>query len=151
MTKKKPRKNTINSDNNSNEKKKSANSSSTKLKRENTSKSLNKKKKIKKDLKDFDDVNSDNEKKMKLNKVSSKYSIKDEDLKLYKGEIDYNNVSLNNLSETIEELMNKYKKKGYTCVKKGGSEFKFVKGPNIHHVKIMRIRNGLFYFNVSQK
>ena len=88
--------------------------------------------------------------KIKSNQPKLKTSIKDLDLNLYKGDINYNNVSTKNFEESLNDLMIKYKKKGYTCVKKNKSKFKFVKGPNIHNVEIMRLGNGLLYFNVMK-
>ena len=117
--------------------------------KENNKKSKNKK--SDKDISEFDAGSSamtnGNIIKIKKSKTNMKYSDKD-GLPLFRGEIDYNNVSIKSLDDTIEELLNKYKKKGYTCVKKGNTEFKFVKGPNVHHVEIMRLGNGLLYFNV---
>jgi hypothetical protein len=71
-------------------------------------------------------------------------------LPLYTGKIDPNNISMKKINEAIDELMKKYKKKGYTCVKKGVTDFKFVKGPNTHHVEIMRLGDGSFYFFISK-
>ena len=86
--------------------------------------------------------------KIKQNQHKSKTNIKDIDLNLYKGNVNYNNVSAKNFEQSLNELMSKYKNKGYTCVKKNKTKFKFVKGPNIHNVEIMRLGNGLLYFNV---
>ena len=84
------------------------------------------------------------------NQHKSKINIKELDLNLYKGEINYNNVSTRNYEQALNDLMNKYKKKGYTCIKKNKTKFKFVKGPNIHNVEIMRLGNGLLYFNIMK-
>ena len=46
--------------------------------------------------------------------------------------------------------MNKYKLKGYTCLKKDKNKFKFVKGPNIHIAELMRLGNGLLYCNITK-
>ena len=86
----------------------------------------------------------------KRSKASSKYNLREDELPLYKGEIDYNNVSIKNIPESIDDLFSKYKKKGFTCVKKGDTEFKFIRGPNTHIVEIMRLGNGLLYFNVTK-
>ena len=86
----------------------------------------------------------------KRSKASSKYNLREDELPLYKGEIDYNNVSIKNISESIDDLFARYKKKGFTCVKKGDTEFKFIRGPNTHIVEIMRLGNGLLYFNVTK-
>ncbi len=77
-------------------------------------------------------------------------NLKEEDLTLYKGEINYSNVSAKSVGESINELINKYKLKGYTCIKKDKNKFKFIKGPNIHNVEIMRLGNGLLYFNINK-
>ena len=72
------------------------------------------------------------------------------DLPLFKGQIDYNNVSVKNIEESINEVKKKYKKRGYTFMEKGKTEFLFIKGPNTHHVKIMRLGNGLLYFHIKK-
>ena len=84
------------------------------------------------------------------NSNRNKINLKMEDLSLYKGEINYNNVSAKNIADSVNVLMAKYKSKGYTCVKKDKSKYKFVKGPNIHNVEIMRLGNGLIYFNINK-
>ena len=110
-------------------------------------------KKPEKDTSEFDIENADHTSgpiiKIKKSKANMKYTLK-EDLPLFRGEIDYNNVSIKNIEDSIDELMTRYKKKGYTCVKKGNTQFKFIKGPNVHHVEIMRLGNGLLYFNVTK-
>ena len=126
-----------------------------KIYKENTKKSRHKKnKKSEKDISEFDLGNSDHTSgsiiKIKKSKGNMKYNLKEEELPLYKGEIDYNNVSIKNIEDSIDDLMAKYKKKGYTCTKKGNTEFKFIKGPNVHHVEFMRLGNGLLYFNVTK-
>ena len=88
--------------------------------------------------------------KKNIKKTKSKVNLKEADLNLYKGEINYNNVSAKNFEDCLNELMTKYKSKGYTCVNKNKNKFKFVKGPNIHNVEIMRLGNGLLYFNGSK-
>ena len=88
--------------------------------------------------------------KIKNNYSKSKMNLKEEDLTLYKGEINYSNVSAKSVGESINELINKYKLKGYTCIKKDKNKFKFIKGPNIHNVEIMRLGNGLLYFNINK-
>ena len=108
-----------------------------------------------KDISEFDIGNSerDNSIKNKKSKGNSKYNLKEEEeLPLFKGEIDYNNVSIKNISDSVNDLMVRYKKKGYTCFKKGNNnrEFTFIKGPNTHHVEIMRLGNGLLYFNITK-
>jgi hypothetical protein len=89
--------------------------------------------------------------KIKKSKGNMKFNLKEEELPLFRGEIDYNNVSIKNINDSIDDLMNRYKKKGFTCMRKGKTEFKFIKGPNTHHVEIMRLGNGLLYFNVTKK
>ena len=79
-------------------------------------------------------------------KVKKSNIIREEDLPLFKGQIDYNNVSVKNIEESINEVKKKYKKRGYTFMEKGKTEFLFIKGPNTYHVKIMRLGNGLLYF-----
>ena len=110
-------------------------------------------KKSEKDTSEFDIENSDHISgtiiKIKKSKANMKYNLKD-DLPLFRGEIDYNNVSIKSIEDSIDDLMIRYKKKGYTCVKKGNTQFKFIKGPNVHHVEIMRLGNGLLYFNVTK-
>ena len=77
-------------------------------------------------------------------------SYDEEDLPVYKGDIDYNNTSAKDIDESINDLMARYKKKGYKCVKKDNYVFKFVKGPKTHRVELMRLGNGLLYFNVTK-
>ena len=137
--------------NKTNETKKAKN----KINKENTKKSKHKKnKKSEKDISEFELGNSDHASgtiiKIKKNKGNTKYNLKEEELPLYKGEIDYNYVSIKNIEESIDDLMARYKKMGYTCTKKGKNLFKFIKGPNIHHVELMRLGNGLLYFNVTK-
>ena len=83
-------------------------------------------------------------------KVKKSNIIKEEDLPLFKGQIDYNNVSVKNIEESINEVKKKYKKRGYTFMEKGKTEFLFIKGPNTYHVKIMRLGNGLLYFHTKK-
>jgi hypothetical protein len=45
--------------------------------------------------------------------------------------------------------MERYKKKGYTYIKREGTVFKFIKGPYIHLVELMSLGNGLLYLNNS--
>ena len=70
---------------------------------------------------------------------------------LYTGEIDYRYTSANDIPETINDLMAKYKKKGYTCVKKGDTFFKFIKGSKTHKAELTKLGNGLLYFKISRK
>ena len=81
---------------------------------------------------------------------NSSMSYDEEDLPVYKGDIDYNNTSAKDIDESINDLMARYKKKGYKCVKKDNYVFKFVKGPKTHRVELMRLGNGLLYFNVTK-
>ena len=102
-------------------------------------------------ISEFDSINLNKSMiRIKPNKHIFKENIIDLDLNIYKGEINYNNVSTKNFEQALIDLMNKYKKKGYTCVKKNKTKFKFVKGPNIHNVEIMRLGNGLLYFNITK-
>jgi hypothetical protein len=70
---------------------------------------------------------------------------------VYDGEIDYNNTSFKDIPETINDLMERYKKKGYTCIKKVGTVFKFIKGSKVHLVELMTLGNGLIYLKISKK
>ena len=88
--------------------------------------------------------------KIKKSKENINNIVKEDELPLFTGQIDYKNVSLKNMEESIDDLKKKYKKNGYTCIKKGKVKFKFVKGPNIHNVEIMRLGNGLLYYNVEK-
>ena len=87
---------------------------------------------------------------IKKKKSSRNLVLKEEDLPLYKGEIDYTNTSVKNIQDSINNLMSRYKKKGYTCIKNDDTQFIFIKGPNTHHVELMRLGNGLLYFNVTK-
>lgn len=88
--------------------------------------------------------------KIKRNATNMSSELKEEDLTLYRGQIDYNNVSIKNVEESIGDLMMKYKKKGFICIKKSREQFIFVKGPNTHHVELMKLGNGLLYFCVTK-
>ena len=110
----------------------------------------NNKNKKKDDLDDLTNSEHSNAMKIKRSKANSKFNLREDELPLYKGEIDYNNVSIKNITESIDDLFARYKKKGFTCIKKGDAEFKFVKGPNTHIVEIMRLGNGLLYFNITK-
>jgi hypothetical protein len=88
--------------------------------------------------------------KIKRNSTNMSSDLREEDLTLYRGQIDYNNVSIKNVEESIGDLMMKYKKKGFTCIKKSGEQFIFIKGPNTHHVELMKLGNGLLYFCVTK-
>ena len=100
---------------------------------------------------DFD-INSSNKSNRTLIKIKSKskMNLKESELPLYKGDINYDNVSAKSIEETIKSLRNKYKLKGYTCLKKDKNKFKFVKGPNIHIAELMRLGNGLLYCNITK-
>ena len=76
--------------------------------------------------------------------------INENELHIYRGNIDYNNVSLKNVQETIDRLINKYQKEGYDCIKKEKSKFNFVKGNNKYLIEIMRLGNGLLYCNITE-
>jgi hypothetical protein len=88
--------------------------------------------------------------KIKRTTTNVNSELKEEDLALYRGQIDYNNVSIKNVEESIEDLMMKYKKKGFICIKNSREQFIFVKGPNTHHVELMKLGNGLLYFCVTK-
>ena len=87
----------------------------------------------------------------KPKKTNRNLDINIKDLPVYDGEIDYNNTSFKDIPETINDLMERYKKKGYTCIKRVGTVFKFIKGPKIHLVELMSLGNGLLYLNISKK
>ena len=93
---------------------------------------------------------SNNAIKIKRTTTNASSELKEEDLALYRGQIDYNNVSIKNVEESIEDLMMKYKKKGFICIKNSREQFIFVKGPNTHHVELMKLGNGLLYFCVTK-
>ena len=85
--------------------------------------------------------------KIRRNSQKKRNNIKEKELNLYKGNIDYNNVSIKNLKDTISILIKRYKEKGYTYIKKEKAKYKFVKGDEIDIVEIMKLGNGLFYYN----
>ena len=87
----------------------------------------------------------------KPKKTNRNLDIKIKDLPVYDGEIDYNNTSFKDIPETINDLMERYKKKGYTCIKKVGTVFKFIKGSKVHLVELMTLGNGLIYLKISKK
>ena len=72
------------------------------------------------------------------------------ELTLFRGQVDYNYAFVKNIDEKINELKNKYKKKGFTFKRKSNHEFIFIKGPYKHHVELMKLGNGLFYFNIKK-
>ena len=100
-------------------------------------------------LENFNHVNSNI---IKIKKNSSKVNneLKEEELALYQGQIDYNNVSIKSVDQSIKDLLINYKIKGYTLLKKSKAEFVFVKGPNTHYVELMKLGNGLLYFCVTK-
>ena len=69
---------------------------------------------------------------------------------IYKGDIDYNEVSLKDFNETVDNLIKKYKRNGFTYSKKGFGKFEFYKESDIYFVEIMRLGNGLFYNNITK-
>ena len=89
--------------------------------------------------------------KIRRHSQQKRKNIKENELPIYKGDIDYNEVSLKNVKETIDNLIKKYKKEGYTCIKKGLAKFKFYKDTDICLVEIMRLGNGLLYYNVTKQ
>ena len=101
---------------------------------------------------DLNDSNKSNKTIIKIRRNSPKKrnNIKENELSLYKGDIDYNEVSMKNVKETIAYLIKKYKNDGYTCIKKGLAKYKFYKDTNICLVEIMRLGNGLLYYNVTK-
>ena len=76
--------------------------------------------------------------------------ISENELHIYRGDIDYNNVSLKNVQETISNLIAKYQKKGYAIIKKEKSKYNFVKGDTKYLIEIMQLGNGLLYCNISE-
>ena len=88
--------------------------------------------------------------KIRNNSSKKRKDIKDKDLPIYKGEIDYNEVSVKDFKETVNNLIKKYKKEGFKCSKKGFGKFKFYKKNVIHLVEIMRLGNGLLYNNITK-
>ena len=69
---------------------------------------------------------------------------------IYKGDIDYNEVSLKDFNETVDNLIKKYIRNGFTYCKKGLGKFEFYKENDIYFVEIMRLGNGLFYNNATK-
>ena len=88
--------------------------------------------------------------KIRRHSQQKRKNIKENELPIYKGDIDYNEVSLKNIKETIDYLIKKFKKDGYACIKKGLAKFKFYKDTDICLVEIMRLGNGLLYYNVTK-
>ena len=76
--------------------------------------------------------------------------VNPDELSLFRGQVDYNYAFVKNIDEKINELKNKYKKKGFTFKRKSNHEFVFIKGPHRHHVELMKLGNGLFYFNIRK-
>ena len=72
------------------------------------------------------------------------------ELSIYRGQVDYSYAFAKNIDDKINELKNKYKKKGFTFKRKSNHEFVFMKGPYKHHVELMKLDNGLFYFNIKK-
>ena len=116
------------------------------------------KSKVENKIKNFYDIRNDINCSNKINKTIIKIKknlgkkrndLKESELILYEGDIDYNLVSLKNLKETVDYLINKYKKQGYTCIKKANTKFKFYKGAEIFFVEIMKLGNGLLYYNIN--
>ena len=101
-------------------------------------------------LGNFNHINS-NIIKIKRSTTNAYNELKEEKLALYRGQIDYNNVSIKNVDESIQDLLINYKEKGYTLLKKSKAQFVFVKGPHTHYVELMKLGNGLLYFCVTKK
>ena len=89
-------------------------------------------------------IKKNSQKKRKLN------NINESDLSLYRGEIDYNNVSIKNIKETIDNLIMKYKKEGYTYIKKEKTKYQFNKGSESYIIEIMKLGNGLLYYKINK-
>ena len=88
--------------------------------------------------------------KIKKSRSNSIDELKEEELTLYRGQIDYNNVSIKNIDECIDDLLASYKERGYTLLKRKRAEFVFIKGPNTHYVEVMKLGNGLLYLSVTK-
>ena len=86
--------------------------------------------------------------KIKKNSLKKRKNLNEDELPLYKGEIDYNQVSLKSMEETINNLIKQYEEKGFSCIKVGKAIFKFFKGLDIYIVEIMNLGNGLLYYNI---
>ena len=103
---------------------------------------------------DINNSNKANKTIIKIKKNSQKErklnNINENDLSLYKGEIDYNNVSIRNIKETIDNLIMKYKKEGYSYIKKEKTKYQFNKGSESYIIEIMRLGNGLFYYKINK-
>ena len=76
--------------------------------------------------------------------------VNPDELSIFRGAVDYNYAFAKNIDGKINELKNKYKRKGFTFNRKSNHEFVFIKGPYKHHVELMKLENGLFYFNIKK-
>jgi hypothetical protein len=76
--------------------------------------------------------------------------VNPDELSIFRGQVDYSYAFAKNIDDKINELKNKYKKKGFTFKRKSNHEFVFIKGPYKHHVELMKLDNGLFYFNIKK-
>ena len=84
--------------------------------------------------------------KIKKNSQKKRNDAKEDELSLFQGKINYNEVSLKNIRETIDDLIKKYEELGYNYIKKGKTKYQFVKGEDIYRVEIMTLGNGLLYY-----
>ena len=61
--------------------------------------------------------------KIRKNSPKKRKDIKENELPIYKGDIDYNEVSLKDFNETVDNLIKKYIRNGFTYSKKGFGKF----------------------------
>ena len=95
-------------------------------------------------------VNS-SKKSNKLNTSENRKKVtKEEDLRIYKGNVDYKNVSLKKLKEVSDDLLKKYKHDGFKCVLNLGNVFEFVKGHYKYRAEIFRLpKNKMLFTSIK--
>ena len=68
----------------------------------------------------------------------------------YNGPIDISCISCKNYVDTVEDLKNKFAKKGYKSLKSENNYLKFTNGINIYLIEIVIIRNNMLYYLVHK-
>jgi hypothetical protein len=71
-------------------------------------------------------------------------------LKIFNGPIDLSCVSFNNYEETVDNLINKFKKDGYIIIRNGNNSFEFSNGKINYLVEIVNIRNNTLYYLINK-
>ena len=94
----------------------------------------------------LNDVSYKNNKSTKKNLTKKKDKIKNIKLKYYFGPIDIGLLSLKNIEESIDDIINKMNKKGFECTKMKDTLIRCIKKKKVIDIEITKIKGNIIYF-----